>query len=452
MAPHHLAVAVVAIIAAVSLLVPRAAGYPWPICGTSNDFKPNSTYQANLNLLAATLPKNVSASPTLYATAVVGAVPEQVWAMGLCRGDANASSCLACLTQAFQDLTNDCSYNKDATIYYDPCVLHYSDVHTLPDDDTGPTTLSYTINNNANVTSDPARFERLLAALVDATAEHAAYNSTRRFATGEADFDQEFPKVYTLAQCTPDQTPAQCRRCLSGLISQSLDGFQNNIGGRVLWVNCTWRYETAPFFNGPAMVRLASSSPPAPAPAPATAATGRGERKYSVFIVVLAVVLPTLAALNLVFCFCFWRRRRPVAQAKQSQPMYSTEAEDMETVDSMMIDVSTLRAATGNFDESNKLGEGGFGAVYKVWEHWEAGTVAELVDPSLGESFPEGDVLRCIHIGLLCVQGDPAARPVMSSVVMMLGTNTVTLQAPSKPGFFAGKSGTNTTVSADVSL
>jgi hypothetical protein len=38
----------------------------------------------------------------------------------------------------------------------------------------------------------------------------------------------------------------------------------------------------------------------------------------------------------------------------------------METVDSMMIDVSTLRAATGDFDESNKLGEGGFGAVYKV--------------------------------------------------------------------------------------
>lgn len=46
--------------------------------------------------------------------------------------------------------------------------------------------------------------------------------------------------------------------------------------------------------------------------------------------------------------------------------MYSAEAEDMEAVDSMMIDVSTLRAATGDFDESNKLGEGGFGAVYKA--------------------------------------------------------------------------------------
>uniref|UniRef100_A0A453T8L4 Protein kinase domain-containing protein n=1 Tax=Aegilops tauschii subsp. strangulata TaxID=200361 RepID=A0A453T8L4_AEGTS len=44
---------------------------------------------------------------------------------------------------------------------------------------------------------------------------------------------------------------------------------------------------------------------------------------------------------------------------------YSREAEDNESVDSMLMDVSTLRAATGDFAENNKLGEGGFGAVYK---------------------------------------------------------------------------------------
>ena len=32
----------------------------------------------------------------------------------------------------------------------------------------------------------------------------------------------------------------------------------------------------------------------------------------------------------------------------------------------MLMDISTLRAATGDFADSNKLGEGGFGAVYKV--------------------------------------------------------------------------------------
>jgi hypothetical protein len=32
----------------------------------------------------------------------------------------------------------------------------------------------------------------------------------------------------------------------------------------------------------------------------------------------------------------------------------------------MLIDISTLRAATVDFSEINKLGEGGFGSVYKV--------------------------------------------------------------------------------------
>jgi hypothetical protein len=44
----------------------------------------------------------------------------------------------------------------------------------------------------------------------------------------------------------------------------------------------------------------------------------------------------------------------------------SAEPENIETVESMLIDISTLRAATGSFAESNKLGEGGFGSVYKV--------------------------------------------------------------------------------------
>jgi hypothetical protein len=32
----------------------------------------------------------------------------------------------------------------------------------------------------------------------------------------------------------------------------------------------------------------------------------------------------------------------------------------------MLMEISTLRTATGDFAEINKLGEGGFGAVYKV--------------------------------------------------------------------------------------
>ncbi|CAN6183650.1 unnamed protein product [Urochloa humidicola] len=630
----------VASVLAVALLALRAAGYPtypFTVCGSSSLYKANSTYQAQLDVAAARVPKNASASRDLFATAVVGAVPEQLWAMGLCRGDINATTCFACLTQAFLDLPNFCSYQKDASIYYDACILHYSDVHVLSSDDDGPQFDASYIYNLTNVKSDPARYNTLLAALVNATADYAAYNSTRRFATGEADFDLQPHKLYAVAQCTPDQTPAQCRKCLARLItSTAMPAF--HIGGRALWFNCTFRFETSPFYNGPAMVRLASRAPALQPTVGTPAATG-GDRKLSVPVVVPAILLPIVAALNLVVCFCFWRRRRSAAQAKQPYPRYSTETEDIEMVESMLIDVSTLRAATADFAESNKLGQGGFGTVYKgvlpngdeiavkrlsqsstqgveelknelalvaklkhknlarlvgvcleqqerllvyefvpnrsldlilsdiekreqldweqrykiingiarglqylhedsqlkvvhrdlkasnilldanmnpkisdfglarifgrdqtqavtnrvvgtygymapeyvtrgnysvksdafsfgvivleiiagrknnccsnsgrsedlltgVWEHWEAGMVTEIVDPCLGGSFPEDDVLKCIHVALLCVQGDPAVRPVMSSVVTILGSDTVTLQAPSKPAFLSGK-------------
>jgi hypothetical protein len=40
--------------------------------------------------------------------------------------------------------------------------------------------------------------------------------------------------------------------------------------------------------------------------------------------------------------------------------------EGMQSLESIVIDISTLRAATEDFAESNKLGQGGFGVVYKV--------------------------------------------------------------------------------------
>lgn len=56
-------------------------------------------------------------------------------------------------------------------------------------------------------------------------------------------------------------------------------------------------------------------------------------------------------------------------------------------------------------------------------------------------------MIRCIHIGLLCVQENVANRPTMASVVMMLSSSSLTLPIPSKPAFFmdsvTGGSNTN---------
>ncbi|KAF7137254.1 hypothetical protein RHSIM_Rhsim07G0195400 [Rhododendron simsii] len=46
------------------------------------------------------------------------------------------------------------------------------------------------------------------------------------------------------------------------------------------------------------------------------------------------------------------------------------------------------------------------------------------------------EMIRCIHIGLLCVQENVAKRPPMASVVLMLSSSSISLEVPSEPGFF----------------
>ncbi|CAD6217792.1 unnamed protein product [Miscanthus lutarioriparius] len=261
------------VLVAVVLLVPRAAGYPWQVCGNTGSFTANSTYQANLALLAIALPKNISSSPDLFATTIVGAIPELVSALALCRGDANATTCSACLVTAFQDVQNVCSLDRSAAIYYDPCILYYSNDDSFLSSADNVASASTNRINLRNVTSDPARFNRLVGALVNATAEYAAYNSTRRYASGEADFDQEYPKVYSWAQCTPDLTPAQCRVCLAGIIAEMPRLFTDRVGGRVLGIRCSYRYEVFSFLNSPVMVQLAAESGNSGSPTPAMGPT-----------------------------------------------------------------------------------------------------------------------------------------------------------------------------------
>ena len=73
----------------------------------------------------------------------------------------------------------------------------------------------------------------------------------------------------------------------------------------------------------------------------------------------------------------------------------------------------------------------------QTWSLWEDGNATELVDSSLVVNCPIHEVLRCIHVGLLCVQNNPNARPLMTSVVFMLENETTLLPTPKEPVYFA---------------
>ncbi|KAK0579090.1 hypothetical protein LWI29_020842 [Acer saccharum] len=71
-----------------------------------------------------------------------------------------------------------------------------------------------------------------------------------------------------------------------------------------------------------------------------------------------------------------------------------------------------------------------------AWKNWKAGKSLNLIDPtwSVGSS---SDIVRCIHIGLLCVQENVASRPTMALVVLMLTSSSLSLPLPSKPAFYS---------------
>ncbi|KAJ4849119.1 hypothetical protein Tsubulata_049275 [Turnera subulata] len=70
-----------------------------------------------------------------------------------------------------------------------------------------------------------------------------------------------------------------------------------------------------------------------------------------------------------------------------------------------------------------------------AWRLFKEGRSQELIASSLLESCNSFEVLRSIHVGLLCVQNKPKDRPSMSAVVVMLASEGE-LPQPKQPGFF----------------
>ncbi|GKV33230.1 hypothetical protein SLEP1_g41759 [Rubroshorea leprosula] len=70
-----------------------------------------------------------------------------------------------------------------------------------------------------------------------------------------------------------------------------------------------------------------------------------------------------------------------------------------------------------------------------VWRNWRDRTPLNIVDPNLMREGSSNQMMRCIHIGLLCVQKIAQQRPETGRIVKMLKSHE-TLQIPSQPSIF----------------
>ncbi|KAJ3698912.1 hypothetical protein LUZ61_002617 [Rhynchospora tenuis] len=615
---------------------------PYNVCGFTGNYTANTTYESNLQTLFTNLTTGATNSTTNFgfAKSMVGSIPNEIFGLALCRGDVNNSVCHSCLLQAIQDIQKLCPLNKESTIYYDFCLLRFSNQNFLssPDD----TTQSVRWDDR-NITGSQTLFDSYKHYLMTTTADYAAFNSSKKFGTAQLNQSEAFPKtkIYGLVQCRPDMSDSDCAACLNGQIDQMLKMFSGSIGSRTLSFRCNIRYQTSMFYRGGSLLSLTAPNENAPAPAPvitlthpATNPGDLGSKKTSTSTI-LAITITLVLAFIIFLGVCFCLRHKRKSALKKTFLNHLSDAEEIISVESLLFNLSVLRVATINFAEENKLGEGGFGAVYKgilpdgreiavkklserssqglgelknelllvaklqhknlvrlhgvcledqekllvyeyvpnksldqilfdtekrhildwgirykiiygiargllylheesqfriihrdlkasnilldaemnpkisdfglarlferdqtreftrriagtfgyispeyamhgqfstksdvfsygvlvleiiagkknstpleneeidhllsfVWDHWTTGTITEVVDPFLGQNYPMNETLKCIQIGLLCVQDNSAHRPTMSNVAVMLSGETMSLEDPSKPAF-----------------
>ncbi|KAI7999956.1 Cysteine-rich receptor-like protein kinase 25 [Camellia lanceoleosa] len=351
--------------------------YQYNTCPNTTTYTPNSTYQTNLNTLLSVLSLNSSTTTSGFSNFTAGSSPDTAHGLFLCRGDVSTEVCHGnismdvcheCVTTATKDVLQKCPNSKVVTIWYDECILRYSNQPILSiDDQSGPLILI----NIENITA-PNRFRDVLGGVLDDIVTRASNNlSGKKFATKEANFTS-LQKLYGLAQCIPDISSLDCNTCLRKAISSFQECCDGRKGARVLYSGCTFRFETYPFY---ATTSVAAAPPPLPLlpppppprrrhrRSPTAPSSSPGKGGISSSQVLIAIVVPVGASVLLFFiCFCFLRRK---AKTKYHSTKEDSAANEITTVESLQYDFGTIQAATDNFSDDNKIGEGGFGHVYK---------------------------------------------------------------------------------------
>ncbi|PIA60786.1 hypothetical protein AQUCO_00300360v1 [Aquilegia coerulea] len=115
-------------------------------------------------------------------------------------------------------------------------------------------------------------------------------------------------------------------------------------------------------------------------------------------------------------------------------PEYAMEGIFSEKSDVFSFGVLLLEIVSSKKNTNFYVLEESYNLLGYVWRKWNENKGLEIMDPTLAESYNSEELMRCIHIGLLCVQEHVHDRPTMSTIVSMLGSEG-TLPLPKQPAF-----------------
>ncbi|XP_051144808.1 cysteine-rich receptor-like protein kinase 2 [Andrographis paniculata] len=312
-----------------SLAEPRAKTVEF-ICGKQMEHN-TTIYVPNF---VATM-ENISAQVRSagFGVAKTGTGPDTNYGLAQCYGDLSSVDCVLCYAEA-RTVLPQCYPVNGGRIYLDGCFMraeNYSFFHEF----TGPDDHARCGNSTRKDSAFQASARQALSQVVSAASVNNGYGRAQVPVAGRTN-----ESAYVLADCWRTISPSSCRACLenaSASISKCLPWSE----GRALNTGCFMRYSDTNFLN----------------PVP----RNRSFKGRVVAIVIASVSAAAVLIIGAVIGFYVWKNRKIQKKRKGDAVKLVKTLNDS----SLNFKYSTLENATASFDEANKLGQGGFGTVYK---------------------------------------------------------------------------------------
>ncbi|KAI4299685.1 hypothetical protein L6164_033119 [Bauhinia variegata] len=263
------------------------------------------------------------------------------YAMFQCRNYLSNADCLTCFNTAAAQIRN-CSSGNGARVIYDGCFLRYESAAFFEQSPTGLGNNMFCENQTATEgTAFTANAEEVLKDLQVATPKikgfYAATKAKLTGAVGNA-------SIYAIAQCSETVSESLCLQCLQV-------GY-NNIhhclprrGGRAFDAGCFMRYSVTRFFADNQTIDITPFLK-----------QDDSSKKWAI----IGGVAGGVALVLILLALFVWRRSKYPRRIPRGDILGATELKGP-----VNYRYRDLKAATSNFSEENKLGEGGFGDVYK---------------------------------------------------------------------------------------
>ncbi|GLJ51901.1 hypothetical protein SUGI_1102560 [Cryptomeria japonica] len=262
---------------------------------------------------------------------------DSVYVLAQCRKDKSSADCVNCIKVAENQIRN-CS-GVSAKAYYDGCYLRYESIYfyDLYTDSTNKPLCGDVDAANSDLISATGR--SLISDLCTATPQIKDYFAAQT-RNGPSN-----TTIYGLAFCVRSLEEDSCKSCLN-IAQGNINKCFPNSEGRAIDAGCYLRYSSEPFFPSNATVDLVPFLP-----------TGKSPSSPSSIIL---CVVGGVFLLGLLTCLLVFRKQIMRPSQKKADIEGATDLRGPED-----FEFKILKKATNNFDQANKLGQGGFGEVFK---------------------------------------------------------------------------------------